>query len=363
MMKAKLRSSVSAVLTSLLLLQTQGAVAWGNEGHVYVNRVAAQKIPSDMPSFFRHAVAEIAYLGPEPDRWRSQSEFTLKNAQEPDHFIDLERVAWLDPLPRGRYEFYRKLSDKRAAATENPDDYLPERVGLQPYITIEIYDRLKAAFREYRGLRQQHKPTAPVQHTIVFYAGWLGHYVADGAQPLHTTIHYNGWVGPNPNGYAAQRGIHSQFESIYVAQNIASKDFAKLVHPPQRLADPFGHYVAYLKDSNRLVEKVYELEKAGALNGKGSAEAFDFTTHRLAAGAQMLLDLWYTAWLESASNPEAVRPSAGFPQPQSSSRISSITVRGVQEDRFPRASRVRLALCGSCLDDGQTGSLSVRAAD
>jgi hypothetical protein len=314
MMKAKLRSSVSAVLTSLLLLQTQGAVAWGNEGHVYVNRVAAQKIPSDMPSFFRHAVAEIAYLGPEPDRWRSQSEFTLKNAQEPDHFIDLERVAWLDPLPRGRYEFYRKLSDKRAAATENPDDYLPERVGLQPYITIEIYDRLKAAFREYRGLRQQHKPTAPVQHTIVFYAGWLGHYVADGAQPLHTTIHYNGWVGPNPNGYTAQRGIHSQFESIYVAQTIASKDFANLVHPPERLSDPFGHYVAYLKVSNRLVEKVYELEKAGALNGKGSAEAFDFTTHRLAAGAQMLLDLWYTAWLESASNPEPVRPSAAFQQ-------------------------------------------------
>jgi hypothetical protein len=55
-MRARLRRSVSATLISLLLLQTQGAVGWDNEGHVYVNRVAAQKIPSDMPSFFRHAV-------------------------------------------------------------------------------------------------------------------------------------------------------------------------------------------------------------------------------------------------------------------------------------------------------------------
>jgi hypothetical protein len=134
--------------------------------------------------FLRRAVAELAYLGPEPDRWRSPSEYTLKNAQEPDHFIDLERIAWLDPLPRGRYDFYRKLYEKRASGTENPDDYLPEHVGLQPYIVIEILGRLKAAFREYRQMRQLHQPTGPVERAIVFYAGWLVHYVADGSQPL-----------------------------------------------------------------------------------------------------------------------------------------------------------------------------------
>jgi hypothetical protein len=308
------RRLLSAVLIALSLLHTEVAFGWGNEGHVYVNRVAAEKIPPQMPSFFRHAVAELAYLGPEPDRWRSSSEFTLKNGQEPDHFIDLERVTWLDPLPQGRYEFYRKLYEKRAATADYPDDYLPERVGLQPYITIEIYGRLKAAFREYRSLRQQHKPTASVQRAIVFYAGWLGHYVADGSQPLHTTIYYNGWVGSNPKGYTTLHGIHGQFESTYVAQNITAKDFANLVHPPDRIVDPFGRYVAYLKDSNRLVENVYELEKAGALNGKGSPEAFAFTAHRLAAGAQMLLDLWYTAWLDSASSPDAVRGSFAPPQ-------------------------------------------------
>jgi hypothetical protein len=309
------RAAISIVLVALVLIQSEAAVAWGNEGHVAINRVAAEKIPATMPRFLRRAVAEIAYLGPEPDRWRSPSEFALKNAQEADHFIDLERVSWLDPLPQGRYEFYRKLYEKRAAtpATDHPDDYLPERVGLQPYITMEVYGRLKAAFREYRQRQAAHQPTQAVQQAIIFYAGWLGHYVADASQPLHTTIQYNGWVGPNPKGYTTEHKIHGQFESTYVAANITAKDFAGLVKSPERLEDPFARYVAYLRESNGMVENVYALEKAGGFTGKGSPEAFDFTTHRLAAGSQMLLDLWYTAWMESAvpvpEHPPSTPPS------------------------------------------------------
>jgi len=293
------RGLISLALIALVLLQSGSAFAWGNEGHIYINRVAAQKMPASMPRFLRLAAVEIAYLGPEPDRWRNPAEFALKNAQEPDHFIDLERVSWLDPLPAGRYEFYRKLYKKRAATPDHADDYLPEHVGLQPYITIEIYGRLKAAFREYRQLQAAHQPTQAVQQAIIFYAGWLGHYVADGSQPLHTTIQFNGWVGPNPNGYTTEHGIHSQFETTYVAGNITAKDFAGFVKNPERLDDPFARYVAYLRKSNTMVENVYSLEKAGGFAGKGSPAAFDFTTHRLAAGSQMLLDLWYTAWLES----------------------------------------------------------------
>ena len=287
-------------LIAFVLMQTSAAFGWGNEGHTAINRVAAQKLPAAMPQFLRAAVGEIAYLGPEPDRWRSSTEFALKNSQEPDHFIDLERVSWLDPLPRGRYEFYRKLYEKRAATAENPDDYLPEHVGLQPYITMEVYGRMKAALREYRQRRAAHQPTQAVQRAIIFYAGWLGHYVADGSQPLHTTIQYNGWVGANPNGYTTEHKIHAQFETAYVAANITDKDFASLVKSPARVEDPFAGYVAYLQQSHALVEKVYALEKAGGFTGKGSPEAKEFTRQRLAAGSQMLLNLWYTAWMESA---------------------------------------------------------------
>jgi hypothetical protein len=299
-------------VVACLIVQTQPAAAWGNEGHTYVNRVAAQKIPISLPLFFRRAVEEIAYLGPEPDRWRSSTEFALKNAQEADHFIDLERVSWLDPLPPGRYEFYRKLYERRAATSaDHPDDYLPERVGLQPYITMEIYGRLKAAFREYRQRLAAHQPTLAVQRAIIFYAGWLGHYVADGSQPLHTTIQYNGWVGANPNGYTTEHKIHAQFETAYVAANITEKDFAGLVKSPEQVKDPFAGYLAYLRHSHELVDNVYALEKAGGFTGKGTPAAFEFTNQRLAAGSQMLLNLWYTAWVESA----VPVPERGSPVP------------------------------------------------
>ncbi len=303
------KGALCFTLVMQLVVPHELAWSWGAEGHMYVNQVAVQHIPADMPLFLRQAKAEITYFGPEPDRWRSPATFALKNAQEADHFIDLERVDWLNPLPRGRYEFYRKLYERHAATADYPDNYLPEHVGLQPYIVAEIYGRLVVAFHQYRQLREQHQPTAPVQHAIVFYAGWLGHYVADGSQPLHTTIHYNGWVGPNPNGYTTEHGIHAQFESTYVAKNIKATDFAQMVHAPQRLTDPFAQYVDYLKQSNKLVENVYALDKAHAFTGKGSPEAFDFTTHRLAVASQMLLDLWYTAWQESATFSENA-PSA-----------------------------------------------------
>jgi len=294
------RLAVSLLLFAFVVPQ-QAAWGWGNEGHIYVNRVAAEKLPPDTPAFLRNAVAELAYLGPEPDRWREDYDPALKSAQEPDHYIDLERIGWLDHLPEGRYEFYQKLYEKRAQTKDNPDDYLPERVGLQPYVVMEIFGRLKNAFREYRQLRDRHQPTDFIEHKIVFYAGWLGHYVADGSQPLHTTVHYNGWVGANPKGYATHGGIHAGFETAYVSRNIAAPDFANLVHAPEHIADPFGSYMQYLRSSNGLVEKVYELDKAGGLREGGSREAFDFTAQRLAAGSQMLVSLWYTAWLDSAN--------------------------------------------------------------
>jgi len=251
-----------------------------------------------MPGFLRNARARLGYLGSEPDRWHEKSEGALKYAQEPEHSIDLERVEWMSEFPRDRFQFIFLLYEKRATAS-NPDDLLPDKVGLQPYITIEVYGRLKSAFRQYRQLKKDGKPTGAVEQNIVFYAGWLGHYVADGAQPLHTTVSYDGWVGSNPNGYATARGLHRKFESTFVQQNLKPADFAGLVHAPTRLAHPFQDYVQYLRDSHGWVETLYQLDKAKAFDGAGTPEGKRFVAQRLAAGSQMLVDLWYTAWLES----------------------------------------------------------------
>ena len=311
------RQAVAVALLLTIPLQP-AAYAWGDQGHMLVNRVAAQKIPASMPAFLRRAAAQIVYLGPEPDRWRRDTEPALKGAQEPDHFINLDSISDLKQFPLTRYGFYRYLSEKRRTA-KDPDQYLPERIGLQPYITIEIYERLKVAFREYRRLKAENLSTYPAEQNAIYYAGWLGHYVADGANPMHTSVQYNGWVGPNPHGYTTSTDVHRRFETDFVNRNLRQLQFADLVRPPARLANPFEDYVDYLRDSFRLVERLYALEKQGGFDQTGTAESREFVRRRLAAGSQMLLNLWYTAWLESESAPRQARsqmaPAGDFAAP------------------------------------------------
>ena len=59
------RKLISTALIALFWFQGMSAFGWGNEGHLYINRVAAEKVPAEMPRFLRHAVGELTYLGPE----------------------------------------------------------------------------------------------------------------------------------------------------------------------------------------------------------------------------------------------------------------------------------------------------------
>ena len=312
-----LRTASAMALLPLLCIPQ--SYAWGNEGHREINRVAAMALPADVPAFLHspEASSAIEYLGPEPDRWRSPTEPELNASQAPEHFIDLEMLDFLDgPLPRRRFDYLRALQAAQAAHPSRAAELTPEKVGLQPYVTLEVYERLKAAMRAYRELSAAHEDTKPVELAITFYCGWLGHYVGDGSMPLHTTIEYNGWAGPNPSGYTTEHKIHGQFESAFVGANIKSGDFAPLVPAtPRILADPFADYMDYLRHSHTLVEKTYQLEKAGGFKGAGSAESRQFTEERLAAGATMLRDMIYTAWATSAAPVPAWHDDGVMPKP------------------------------------------------
>lgn len=283
------------LLSVLLLLVAPFAHAWGNEGHRIINRLAASTLPTDAPDFLRSpdALNLIEYLGPEPDRWRSPAEPELVAAQAPEHFIDLEDADALGALPHKRFDF---LALAYAAHKD------PTKIGLQPWEASEVWERLKAALREYRNLKAAGKSTHEVEQAALFYAGWLGHYVGDAAQPLHTSIQYNGWVGANPNSYTTEHKIHWLFEGTFVAANITPEMVAPKMTAAHAVdGDFFTNYITYLRNSNTYVEKVYQLEKAGGFTGKGSPDSREFTASRLAVGASMLRDLIYTAWIDSAT--------------------------------------------------------------
>jgi hypothetical protein len=294
------RFAVAAAMVPVMMVQP--SLAWGTDGHKMINRLAAANLPKDVPAFLRNgnALDTMEYLGPEPDRWRNRAEEDLVAAQAPEHFIDLEWADLVGPLPKKRYDFVRALEKAQAAHPDIP--LTPEKVGLQPYATEEVWERLKVGMREYRKLLAAGEDTKPAETAILFYAGWLGHYVADGSQPLHVTIQFNGWTGPNPNGYTTEHKIHSQFESSFVSANVKSADVSSLVAAaePKVLADEWTDYVDYLRHTGTLMEKTYQIEKAGGFTGAGTPEGKAFTEERLAAGAIQLRDMIYTAWVRSA---------------------------------------------------------------
>lgn len=294
----------------VLSFSIQTHFAWGPDGHIFINRVALQHIPSSMPAFTKSDLAWMEYLANEPDRWSWQDPGApaLRASAGPEHYIDLERVEFLKAFPANRYEFIRALYAQRTRLlaedkTREADALLPERLGLQPYAATEVYDRLVIAFREYRVAKGNQRSTAPAEKNVLFYMGWLGHYVADASNPLHTTIHYNGWVGKNPNHFTTDRGTHSKFEGQFVRDNLSPSDFEKQVKRPNEIRDVFSDYLAYLRDSFAQVVPLYELEKEGGFDGKGSKKSKEFVSDRLAAGTQKLLDLWYSAWLASEAMP------------------------------------------------------------
>jgi hypothetical protein len=308
----------------VVLVLANSAWPWGNEGHMAINRVAAEKLPPDVPAFLRSASDQLAYLGPEPDRWREKSELALKLSQEPDHFIDLELVEGMT-LPPDRYGYYRALEGKRKEMPGQSDNLFPEKVGLQPYITMEVFGRLVVAFREYRHAVRDHGNPEFAERDAIFYAGWLGHYVGDGANPLHTTVNYNGWTSANPNHYTTDHTVHWKMEGEFVAANLKELTFANMVPAKARkLNNPFQDYLAYLHKSNGYVEKVYQLEKSGGFEGAGTPESRQFIEQRMAAGTEMLRDLWYTAWLDSAVDPPPYIPPkpANSPAPAPNMRTA-----------------------------------------
>ena len=177
----------------------------------------------------------------------------------------------------------------------------PNTVGLLPFAIIEQVQRLRIDFRLWR-IAPDSTVRAWIEQRIIDDAGILGHYVADGSNPHHTTKHHNGWVGENPKGYTTDNRFHGRFESAFVQAHLKAPDVTSyMTHAPQLFPDVRTAVIAYLNTSFGELDRLYALDKATAFQPEtATPEQKAFAAARLAAGAEMLRDLWYTAWVTSA---------------------------------------------------------------
>lgn len=292
------RRSLAALL---LVLIAAPAFGWGDAGHLITNEAATLSLPTDMPQFFYQSFPQLIWLGVDPDRWKGAGE-SLDNVNPPDHFIDYEYVAGMQ-LPNRRYQFidqlYRTRTLRRYGLSNSTIGFLPWRVA-------ELCDRLTNEWRQWRTSVPNTTERRSIEADIIRDAGVLGHYVGDTGNPLHTTWNYNGWITPNPHGYANDCAIHARFETQFISHAIATNDVTPLVAKPQLRSDYFATELAFIRASNALVERVYAIDRDGGFNTLRPVdpEAKRFAAERLASGATMLRDLWWSTWVNSAKPPK-----------------------------------------------------------
>ena len=315
-----------AVLAGLNL----SANAWDYEGHRIVNQLALDALPANFPAFVftPEARERIAFLSGEPDRWRNiTNDQSLPHFNGPDHYVDLEDLEdyGLTPetAPPLRYDLVTKIAVERAAHPEifpaidpaKNRDHTRELIGFAPWAITEYCGKLRSGFsylktfQNYGGTPEE---ISNAQQNILYIMGVMGHYVGDCAQPLHVTRHHHGWVGENPHGYTTNSSFHSWIDGGFFrktggvkAESLASKIRpAKIVGDPLKENDLFHQVMAYIEETHKMVEPLYQLNKDKKLDadGEGAGEGRAFLEGQFVKGGQMLGDLWYSAWQQATED-------------------------------------------------------------
>jgi len=278
------------------------AFGWGRRGHGLATRVATAGLPEELPAFFRQAGERLAYQASEPDRWRHSSAPALTNATTINHGFKVE--TWgAESFPATRGDLVLAAVKRGTIREGNMIEF-----GSGPVGAAEMAERLVLDLRYWREATAETEAERQVlrqlEDNVLYTAGVLAHYVTDLSNPLHASVHSGGWVPgyPNPRGFALRPadGIHSRFESLYVQEVVTEREVAERLTPVRRLGPWIKELEQHTRRSNSFVEAIYEFDKKAPFgSGKEPVEARAFTAARLAEGASMLRDIWYTAWLIS----------------------------------------------------------------
>jgi len=294
-----------AASASLYLLAVPNLGAWGLKAHQMQVRTAMRRLPKDMPGFFLESEEALVLLGTEPDRWRSPETPALTETTGPDHFFSWELAP--KPLPSNRTEYLAALA-RQGAFEKRP--LTIKRYGTSPYAIQEWGEMLTGAFQRWRNMPETTDAERFVkrrhEQSILFMAGVLAHWVMDSSQPMHCSVHILGWDPsvPNPEGYATGRDIHGRYETDYVNAHIQLDDIlSRVTQPAQELGPWIEAVTPYLAACNSHVEEVYRFDLKGRFGGGHEPPAArEFTADRMAEGARMLRDVWYTCWRKSTAN-------------------------------------------------------------
>jgi hypothetical protein len=305
------------------------ALAWDYPYHRVINEAALASLPTNFPAFVRapSAADRIGFLAGEPDRWRNVKDLSFSHYSAPDHYLDVEELAVYgfkpEALPVFRYEFAAQLIGFRKAHpekcppidAEKNDDHTRELLGFLPWAIAENYSKLKSGFSCLKAFEENGGTPEEItnaKENIIYVMGTMGHFVGDASQPLHTSIHHHGWVGANPQQYSTNRSIHSWIDSGYLNKvgGVKGAELKARLRPAQLVAidgrparpeEMFQAAALFVAAQNKLVEPLYQMDKDGKFSGEGEKgmEGKAFLESQMAKSAQLLGNIWYSAWQQA----------------------------------------------------------------
>ena len=296
------------------------ARAWDYERQRLINDLALKSLPEGFPKFVSLAPNQerIKILVGELDRWSNTRDKGLRHLNSPDHYFDLEYLDQyklkIKDLSHFSYRFVKQIANTRASLKlELPEanaDHTKNYTGFFPWSINDNYLKLISSF-SYLKVFVEMAPPGEInnpQANVIYYMGILSHFVGDTSQPLHTTKHFNGWASDNPQECSTRRSFHSWiggkfFISIQPPNEVESKkklrkaqgktQFLKRPESKELASGHFPAAVNYILEQHKLVEPLYQSDKAGNLSESSPGKGRLFLEKQLLAGAQMLGELVY----------------------------------------------------------------------
>ena len=258
-----------------VLLPVGFIYSWGAKGHHVINKKAVELLPKEMDSFkvWKDYLAEHA----------SDADIRRKTdkAEAPRHYIDID--------------FYKEFLNGNMIENEDEliskyGDSLVTANGILPWATLETLNNLTEAFKEKN------------RDKILIYAADLGHYVADGHQPMHTTVNYNGQL-------TDQKGVHFRYEVDMVDRHIDTLEQITDSSNINYVENPLPFIFNYISNANSVNVVLLDADKL-AHQESGSTESDEYykimwlrtryvTEIQFKTAEEDLASLFYTAWVNA----------------------------------------------------------------
>jgi hypothetical protein len=277
----------------VLFLSPFPLLSWGFWAHKEITKTAIESLPNGLREFFRAHADSLIAKSTEPDQRRFADQ-----AEPSRHYINIDRY--------GTYPF-AELPRQYNEAVSKFGKGMVDSSGTLPWRIAEITEKLAESFRRH-DVKE-----------VVFYATWLGHYVADAHVPLHAAQNYDGQL-------TGQKGLHSRWES-----RIPEK-FGELYRleprPASYLKDPLETAFEVVLESFLKVDSVLSFDKEALesipekerfiARKRGDRVIYEYSDpyyeryntlldgmveRRMNDAAQRIASYWLTAW-ENAGKPD-----------------------------------------------------------